>query len=140
MSYWDSCPLQQTLETNSTFTQLSMICVKHLAYFTFLLLEGKKKHIWKITLLKVVLTLKDPFSWRTKVVKFSWHRKKELTTVQKQYPIDRLFMFPLNIPQYYKIILLKSARFILHRKSFLKNLLRQKKNKNKGNYDYCKWN
>ena len=57
-------------------------------------------------------------------------QKDELTTVQKQYAIDQLLLLSLS-PQSYQIALLKSARFILHRKSFLKDLLRQTKVENK---------
>ena len=59
-------------------------------------------------------------------------KKKKLTTVQKDYPIDGFIMFPLSIftsilVNYY----FQSERFTLHRKSFLKDLLRQGKDQNK---------
>ena len=57
-------------------------------------------------------------------------KKKELTIVQKEYAIDQLIMFPMS-PEWNKIALLKSARFNLHRKSFLKDLLKQTNNENK---------
>ena len=57
-------------------------------------------------------------------------QKDELTTVRKQYAIDQLLLFSLSA-QSYQIVLLKSARFILHRKSFLQDLLRQTKDENK---------
>ena len=55
---------------------------------------------------------------------------KELAALQKEYPIDQLVTFPLS-PQSYYIALLKWEVFALHRKSFLKDLLRQGKDENK---------
>ena len=66
-------------------------------------------------------------------------QKNELTTVQKQYVIGQLLLFSLS-PQPYQILLLKSARFTLHIKSFLKDLLRQTKDQiKKAKFGYCKW-
>ena len=56
--------------------------------------------------------------------------EKKLTTVRKEYAIDQLVTFPLST-QSYKIGPLKSERFTLQKKSFLKDLLRHDKDENK---------
>ena len=59
-------------------------------------------------------------------------KKKEFTTVQKQYPVDLLIIITWKYsPQSCYIALLKSAKFTLPRRSFLTDLLRQGKNERK---------
>ena len=70
------------------------------------------------------------FSLATRVFKVLRTNKNELVTVQKEYTIHQLVTFPLS-PQSYYISLLKWEVFALHRKSFLKDLLRHGKDENK---------
>ena len=71
------------------------------------------------------------FSLGTRVFKVvRTQKKKELATVQKEYRIDQLVTFPLS-PESYYISRLKWEEYALHRKSFLKDLLRQGKDENK---------
>ena len=66
--------------------------------------------------------------------------KKRTHTIQKQYPVDflKINIFK-NSPKPYLTALLHPARFTLHKKSFLKDLMTKEEAKiSKIKYDYCR--
>ena len=103
-----------------------------MAYYIFALPEVNKKFLQNYYPSKWLYDSKRAynFSLGTRVFKVLRTQKKELATVQKEYIVDQLVTFPLS-PQSYHISLLKWEEFVLHRKSFLKDLLRHGKDKNK---------
>ena len=58
------------------------------------------------------------------------HKRRTKDSLKTIYAIDDLIMFPLS-PQSYQIARFKSARSTLHRKFFLKDLLKQTNHENK---------
>ena len=72
-----------------------------------------------------------------------WKKKKELTTVQKEYPIDCLTMFPLKI---FTSTLLNCSFTIIKIYLTTEHIFvriywdREKRKIKEGEYDYCKLN
>ena len=119
-------------QSNFFFIQHSIIWEKQLTYYIFALPEVNKMFLQNYYPSKWLYHSKRTynFSLGSRVFKVLRTQKKELATVQKEYTIDQLVTFPLSRQSCY-ISLLKWEEFVLHRKSFLKDLLRHGKDENK---------
>ena len=119
-------------ESNFVFIQHSIVFEKHLPCNIFVLLEVNQIFLQNYYPSERIYHSKRDYylSLGTKVFKVLRTQKKKLATVQKQYTIDQLVTFPLS-PQSYYISLLKWEVLALHRKSFLKDLLRQGRKRRK---------